>query len=139
MHTFKIMLFCCWKVNLPQSHIYFHIVVGNPVSFWLEDYSDLFVGFVLEVEVEELSDATTNANLILTGSSVEYLATLLSFYQLTDVGIPNRHNKQRPKWTPTNLEENGFLARLRWERWAVQPRTRALNSSSPGMSVDDRS
>ena len=55
MHTFKIMLFYCWKVNLTQSHIYFEIVVDSPVNFWLQNYSDLFVDFILEVEVEELS------------------------------------------------------------------------------------
>ena len=37
------------------------------------------------------------------------------------------------------LAENGFLARLRWERWRVHPRTKALKSISDGISVEDRS
>ena len=37
------------------------------------------------------------------------------------------------------LAQNGFLARFRWDRWVVQPLTKAPNSSSLGTSVDERS
>ena len=37
------------------------------------------------------------------------------------------------------LVRKGLRARLRWERCWVQPRTKALNNTSEGMSVELRS